>query len=166
MATIEIRDAEPADAGAIDAVIAAAFGRRAEADLVAALREAGDLALSLVAVEDGDIVGHAGFARVKLSFPFLHATALAPLSVRPDRQRSGIGAALAEAGLTRLAKTGEAVCLVLGEPDYYRRFGFTAREAKMLQTPWDGPQMQARWFRSVPLGPFKASYPPAFTALG
>ena len=77
------------------------FGRLSEAELVGALREAGDSIVSLVADDDGQIIGHVLLSKMDAPFP---ALALAPVSVIPPRQRSGIGSALieTEAGLPSL----------------------------------------------------------------
>jgi len=82
-----IRDEEPGDLPAIRAVVEAAFGQRQEADLVDRLRADGDGVLSLVAVDGGKVVGHVLFS--EMTAPF-RALALAPVSVVPERQRSGI----------------------------------------------------------------------------
>lgn len=140
MTGVAIRRERPGDAAAIRSVIEAAFGQRDEADLVERLQGAGDLVLSLVA-EAPDIVGHVAFSRLVLAGG--QATALAPVTVRPDRQRQGIGEALVREGLRRLGEAGEDLVLVLGDPAYYGRFGFAAEAARSLKTPYDGPCQQA-----------------------
>jgi putative acetyltransferase len=166
MISPEIREASPADAQGIDALLAAAFPSRAEADLVAALRASGDLALELVAGFDGEIVGHAAFSAL-VSDAGLRVAALAPLAVRADGRRRGLGATLAQQGLMTLARAGFDWCLVLGDPAYYGRFGFAAEKAAGFETPYDGPGQQAVALR---LGGAPAAgalvYPPAFSALG
>jgi putative acetyltransferase len=99
-----IRPEETADIPAIHEVVTAAFGRDMEADLVDRLRSDGDSVISLVAVDvGGRIVGHALFSRMTAPF---QALALAPVSVIPDRQGSGIGRRLIRAGLERAAQGG------------------------------------------------------------
>ncbi len=123
---MEIRPEAPRDDEAIDAVVAAAFGQREEADLVKRLR-ALNAYRAFVAV-DGDVVGHIAFTQVALDPEIgLVLMGLAPLSVRPDVQRSGVGTALTRHGLASLRGDADA-CVVLGDPAYYRRFGFEARE--------------------------------------
>jgi len=140
---VRIRPEEPQDWPEIRALIEAAFGSEAEADLVRRLRGDGDLVLSLAA-DDGSPMGHLAFSRLALpQCPSARACALAPLAVSPQRQRQGIGSALVREGLTRLAQGGMDLVLVLGEPDYYGRFGFTPDLAKRLMTPYDGPSLQA-----------------------
>ena len=73
----------------------------------------------------------------------MRACALAPLAVLPQRQRQGIGSALVREALKRLEEDRMDLVLVLGEPDYYGRFGFATDLAKRLTTPYDGPYLQA-----------------------
>ena len=98
---IHVRDESPGDWKAIYQVVSSAFGRLSEAELVGALREAGDSILSLLADDDGQIIGHVLLSKMDAPFSGL---ALAPVSVIPPRQRSGIGSALieTEAGLPSL----------------------------------------------------------------
>jgi putative acetyltransferase len=159
-----IRPETPADHDAIHAVIRAAFGQETEALLVERLRAGGDLVLSLVAEADG-IVGHVAFSRLSTEGGL--ATALAPVAVRPDRQRQSIGDALIREGLRRLAEAGEDLVLVLGDPAYYGRFGFTAEAAAPLKTPYDGPYQQALALSSQGrLIGGDVAYAPAFAELG
>ena len=140
---VRIRPEEPHDRPEIHALLEAAFGQPAEADLVQRLRADGDLVLSLAA-DDGNLVGHIAFSRLALpDAPSLRACALAPLAVLPQRQRHGIGSDLVREALKRLEEDGMDLVLVLGEPDYYGRFGFTPDLAKRLETPYDGPYLQA-----------------------
>lgn len=124
-----IRPETPADAEPIRDVTVAAFqtleiSSRTEQFIVAALRAAGALTVSLVAEIDGRVVGHIAFSPVTLSNGSRHWYGLGPVSVLPERQRQGIGRALVEAGLSRLrGLRAQGVCLV-GHPDYYRKFGF------------------------------------------
>lgn len=95
-----------------------------EGAIVDALRAAGALSVSLVATVDGEVVGHVAFSPVTLDGADLGWYGLGPVSVRPDLQGRGIGAALIQAGLERLAGLGGKGCVVLGDPAYYARFGF------------------------------------------
>jgi putative acetyltransferase len=139
---IEIRPETPADRAVIRTIVERAFGQSTEADLVEALREDGDLLLSLVAVSE-EPVGHIAFSRLILPGSTVRASALAPLAVIPARQRQGVGAALVQEGLLRLSRSGEDLVIVLGEPGYYGRLGFSAATAGGLRTPYDGPSLQA-----------------------
>lgn len=136
-----IRDEAPADRDDIRAVHGAGFGRAAEADLVDALRRDGTAIVSLVAAADGRIVGHALFSalRIERHGGTVRAAALAPLAVRPEWQRRGIGAALVRHGIARCRARGCAGVIVVGDPAYYGRFGFAAACVAGLLSPYAGP---------------------------
>jgi putative acetyltransferase len=160
----DIRDERPEDIAAIYAVVKAAFGQPAEADMVDRLRTDGDIAISLVAVEDGRIVGHVLFS--KMSAPF-RALALAPVSVAPDRQNAGIGSRLILAGLERATAGGWQGVFVLGEPEYYGRFDFDAGFAQGFTSPYAGPYFMALALNGdLPVNAGKVGHAPAFAALG
>lgn len=95
-----------------------------EQDLVNRLRDAGDLTLSLVA-EDGErVVGHIAFSPVTMSDGSTGWFGLGPVSVWPALQHRGIGGALIRRGLADMRVNGAKGIVLLGSPDYYRRFGF------------------------------------------
>jgi putative acetyltransferase len=126
---MRLRDETPADVAAIDAVTEAAFrtlaiSRHTEQFIVAALREAGALTISLVAEREGRVVGHVAFSPVTLDDGTPGWYGLGPLSVLPEHRRQGIGAALVREGLARLRSLGARGCCLVGHPDYYRRLGF------------------------------------------
>lgn len=134
MAT-RIRPVRDGDFAALAAVNRAAFGRADEARLVAALRTAGRNAFELVAERDGGVVAHILFSPVSIE----HggdglALGMAPLAVLPDFQRLGIGTALARAALETLAASPYRAVVVLGDPAYYRRFGFGPASAAGLRS--------------------------------
>ncbi|MCK0196063.1 N-acetyltransferase [Ancylobacter sp. 6x-1] len=108
-----------------DAFATAPHRSGTEAAIVDALRAADALTLSLVARESDALVGHVAFSPVAPESGGAGWYGLGPLSVRPDRQRSGIGTALVARGLALLRAAGAQGCVVLGEPAYYGRFGFT-----------------------------------------
>jgi putative acetyltransferase len=158
-ASTEIRPERPADVEAIAAVTRAAFAGAphrsgTEAAIVDALRAAGALTLSLVATEDGRIVGHAAFSPVGIAGGDGAWFGLGPVSVEPSRQRRGIGRALVTRGLERLRELGASGCVVLGDPAYYGRFGFASDGA--LSYRGLPPQFLQRFvFRgSAPAGEF------------
>lgn len=111
-----------------------------EAELVDALRAAGDHVpeLCLVALRDGDVVGHVFFSRACVGgdVPVL---ALAPMAVLPPWQRRGAGSALVRESLRRAAATGFPLVVVVGHPDYYPRFGFEPAGGMGLRAPFDVP---------------------------
>ena len=106
-----------------------AHSDQTEADIVEALRSDGALTVSLVAIQDDEIIGHVAFSPVVIVAAAGDWYGLGPVSVRPDRQGRGVGQALVRAGLERLGSLGAAGCVVLGDPDYYRRFGFESDPA-------------------------------------
>lgn len=135
---LEIRDERPEDAADIRQVTYAAFqaaeqGGQAEADIITALRAAGALSVSLVAVVDGRIVGHVAFSPVTIDGAPRGWYGLGPVSVVPDMQKRGIGGALIRTGLERLRQVSARGCVVLGEPGYYGRFGFGTDPSLVLE---------------------------------
>lgn len=127
--TFEIRDEVDTDAAAIYDVTERAFRDMPyaggdEQDIVDRLRAAGGLSVSLVVVIDGEIVGHAAFSPAKSSDGSGPWFTLGPVSVSPGHQRKGIGSKLIESGLARIEAMGAQGCVLTGNPDYYRRFGF------------------------------------------
>ena len=135
-----VRDETNRDAEAIRYVVEAAFEQPAEADLVEALRASGDTVISLVAEDDGGIVGHILFS--KLQAP-QGCIGLAPVSVLPARQNLGVGSKLIREGLARAKDAGWQAAFLLGEPDYYQRFGFTAALADKFETIYPKPYVMA-----------------------
>ena len=124
---MRLRSESAADRAAIASVERAAFGQDLEAAIVDRVRDDGHRHWSLVAEEDDAIVGHALFSEVRLdpAVPSLALAALGPIGVFPDLQRLGIGSALVREGLRVLAAAGVHAVFLLGEPEYYGRFGFT-----------------------------------------
>ena len=159
-----IRYATPADHAAIQGVVEAAFGRGDEAGLVTRLRAAGDAMFELVAVEAGDVVGHIMFSRLWADRDDLYA-ALAPLAVAPGRQRGGLGSRLVRAGLESAPQFGAVGVVVLGDPVYYGRFGFSAEAASGLKAPYRGlPAFQALALSDGAFeGQITLAYPEAFS---
>lgn len=124
-----IRPEAPGDADLIRHITDMAFRSAAhrsgtESAIVEALRAGGALTLSLVAQTEDTLAGHVAFSPVAIDGRTCNWFGLGPVSVRPDRQRQGIGAALIREGLSRLAAIGAKGCVVLGDPHYYGRFGF------------------------------------------
>ncbi|WP_232962395.1 GNAT family N-acetyltransferase [Paracoccus tegillarcae] len=150
-----LRPESTADHAAIHALTVAAFGQTDEADLVDALRRAGDLDLSLVASQGGTVLGHIALSPIDAPFP---ALGLAPLSVHPAMQHRGIGAALVTAAIA--ARPDHAIIL-LGDPAYYARFGFQPAD---LQSPYAGPYLQATG-PGITKGA-GITFAPAFASLG
>lgn len=124
-----IREEEADDIAAIESVTREAFlthpfSRQTEHLIVRGLRSADALALSLVAMTDGLLIGHAAFSPVQIESAAGVWWGLGPVSVAQAYQRRGVGSALVRSGLRRLAERGVAGCVVLGDPAYYGRLGF------------------------------------------
>ena len=129
MRSPEIREERPEDHAAIHAITEIAFRDMPfaggdEQDVIDRLRISGALSLSLVAVIDQEIVGHVAFSIATIADNTQPWFALGPVSVTPERQRQRIGSALIESGLAEIQARGAHGCILTGNPDYYRRFGF------------------------------------------
>lgn len=162
---MEFREERQGDAAVIAAVTAAAFEGHPYSDgreplIVAGLRAAGALRLSLVAEEGGEVLGHLAFSPVTIAGADLGWFGLGPVSVRPDRQGQGIGAALIRAGLARLREGGVAGVVLLGEPAYYSRFGFATEAGLTLPGVPSDYFMALSFGGEVPQG--SVAYHPAF----
>ena len=126
---IIIRSETDADVGTIADVTIAAFktlaiSNHTEQFIIAALRAAKALTVSLVAEVDGRVVGHIAFSPVTISDGSPNWYGLGPVSVLPEYQRQGIGGALIQEGLSRLKGLGVRGCCLVGHPESYKRFGF------------------------------------------
>jgi len=124
-----IRQEQEGDHSAIADVTAWAFAGveysdQTEPDIIAGLRAADALTISLVAIDSDTLVGHIAFSPVTIDGADHCWFGLGPVSVKPDHQGAGIGSALIRMGLEQLRSRGAAGCVVLGEPAYYCRFGF------------------------------------------
>ena len=159
-----IRAAEPRDYAAIRDILVAAFPGPDEAGLVERLRSDGDAAIERVADDAGRIVGHILFSLMKAPF---RALALAPVAVAPDRHALGIGSALIAAGHELARQHGWDAIFVLGEPDYYCRFGYDVALAARFDSPYAGPYFMALPLACVlPTHDGQVTHAPAFAALG
>ena len=139
MTVSTIRPENPEDSFLIRQVNELAFGQPAEANLVEKLRQSGAETLSLVA-DDGAVVGHILFTPVTIEHPGrqVRGMGLAPMAVRPDRQRQGIGSQLVRRGLDILRERRCPFVVVVGHPEYYPRFGFEPASKHGLVSPWKG----------------------------
>ena len=117
-----------------------AFETSTEAGIVDTIRENCPDTLALVAEDDGEIVGHIFFspAEIEWSGKVIRGMGLAPMAVRPDRQRQGIGAQLVKAGLEILEEKGCSYVIVLGHPGFYPKFGFKPASKYGLTCQWEG----------------------------
>ena len=165
-----VRRERPADHGAVHAVHSAAFrqpgsdGEVVEARLTDELREdAGFLPhLSMVAVDDGGVIGHVIATRGWLEPLGIPVLGLGPLGVHPDHQRRGVGTALVHALLAVAEAADERLVALLGSPDYYRRFGFVPAVERGITAPdpaW-GEHFQVRHLTGPPVeGAFRYADP-------
>lgn len=135
-----IRPESVADFDAIRHVNLAAFVQPDEANLVDALRARGFAQVSLVAEVDSQIVGHILLSNLAIvsDAKRTDALSLAPMAVLPEFQRRGIGSRLIEAALDAARRDGHRIVLVLGHPEFYPRFGFSAELTKSLVSPFGG----------------------------
>lgn len=161
-----IRAETPADVAAVRRVTAAAFsgtahsappvepgGPPGEVALLDALRDDPGWipGLSLVAEDDGEVIGHVVCSRGRVGAD--PALGLGPVSVLPDRQGTGVGTALMHAVLAEADARGEPLVVLLGEPAYYRRFGFRTATELGVEPPdpaWGG------YFQALPLSAWSA----------
>lgn len=126
---MQIRPERPEDASTIHSMTVSAFatvpyGDGSEGRIIDALRAADALTLSLVADMGGEIVGQVTFSPVTIDGKSGPWFGLGPVAVTPDRHSAGIGSALIREGLSQLSAGGAELCVLLGNPAYYSRFGF------------------------------------------
>ena len=124
-----IRKETADDIEAITQVTIAAFktlpiSNHTEQFIINALRGGGALTISLVAEIDGRVVGHIAFSPVTVSDGSIGWYGLGPVSVLPEYQKQGIGKSLIDEGLSLLKELGGQGCTLVGDPNYYKRFGF------------------------------------------
>ncbi len=162
---MNIRAETDLDAARIRDLTRAAFAGAAhasgnEATILDRLRVMRGLSLSLVMEHDEDIVAHVAFSPVLIDGRDLGWVGLGPVSVLPALQGRGLGTALIREGLTRIAAQGARGCVVLGDPQFYRRFGFTS-DAN-LQFDGAPPEyfMRLAFGEDIPTG--HVTYQPAF----
>jgi putative acetyltransferase len=164
-----VREEIPEDYEAIRNLNLLAFGGNEEADLVDRLRSTGIVVVSLVAVDNGEIVGHILFSDlpIETNQGVIDAVSLAPMSVNPKWQCQGIGSALVRKGLAFCRERGKSIVVVLGRPQYYPRFGFSAELAKNLHSPFSGDAWMALELTKGALDNVKGTvrYPEAFGVL-
>ena len=135
-----VRPEQPSDFASIREVLESAFPTPAEANLVERLRRDEDAEFALVAVDGRMVIGYSMFSRMTAPF---RALALGPVATLPQRQRSGVGGLLIREGLKRAETTGWRGIFVLGDPEYYGRFGFDSTLAGRFSSPYAGPHLMA-----------------------
>jgi len=137
-----IRKEEPEDIRVIRYVNEQAFGQDNEANIIEKLRKHGVLAISLVAVQDTEVVGHIAFSPVVVESEGsnFEAVALAPMAVLPAYQHKGVGSQMVRAGIEECRRLGHEIIVVLGHPDYYPRFGFVPAKPKGIGCEFEVPE--------------------------
>ncbi len=161
-----IREAQAADRDAIRDLVTQAFGQDAEARLVEALAADGDVVMEMVATHEGTLVGHVLFSRLRVEGEgSAHdALALAPVAVAPAMQRTGVGTTLIEHAHDVLTARAETLCVVLGDPAYYGRFGYAHERAAGFDSDYQCEAVQALAWGAAPLTG-RLVYARAFSAL-
>jgi predicted N-acetyltransferase YhbS len=132
----QIRQEKASDAGAREALLDAAYGPVRFTKPSQRLRagRAPVHGLSFVAVENGRVTGSVRLWEVTAGSDRT-ALLLGPLAVHPDCRRRGLGGALMRHALRVAAKRGHAAVLLVGDPAYYGRFGFSAEKTGKLWLP-------------------------------
>ena len=165
--TIVVRNEEPADSEAIFeltrlAFLTAAHTCHTEQFIVNALRRSGDLALSLVAEQQARRVGHVAFSPLAVASGDTDWYGVGPLSVLPEYQRKGIGTLLMQQGMAALAKMGARGYVLVGDPAFYTRLGFS-RCTHLTLTGVPPEYLLGKAFgHTMPRG--EVSFSPAFAA--
>jgi putative acetyltransferase len=163
----DVRLEEPRDAGQIRDLLETSFPGFGEALLVDRLRSDGDIDLALVAEDQGVVVGYIAFSRLMIETegeePF-RAAALAPLAVYPEYQQQGVATRLVREGHACLAAMGITLSVVVGEPSYYGRFGYTNRRAALFESDYQSAFLMALSFGAAPWEG-RLVYPKAFAML-
>ncbi|HSK27403.1 MAG TPA: N-acetyltransferase [Jiangellales bacterium] len=169
------RGDDPEERAAVREIIRLAFGRDDEADLVDALRADASWLPHLTLVAEvsgtagrphsqGRIVGHVAATRLEVGGR--PAVALAPLAVHPGHQGTGVGTRLVHEQARRARAAGESLVVVLGDPAYYRRFGFVPSAPLGLHGPFHdaGDAFQALVLVAGAAPEGRVTYPAPFGA--
>jgi len=128
-----VRHVLPEDRAAVQDLLGICFGRPDVAARLDVMRDAGDMRLELVWMDGRHIRGHIGFARHESPAGWW---ALTPLAVHPRLRRRGVAGELVRQGLDLARQNRAKAVTVVGEPDYFRRFGFSLKAAENLATPY------------------------------
>lgn len=162
-----IRQVRPEDHAEIDKLLTAAFGGTEEVALVAALRSDGAVQAELVEEDSaGAIAGHAMTSRMAGPEGWV---ALAPVATLPGFERRGIASGLIRALLGEARDSGARAAVVLGDPEFYGRFGFSVAAAARMSSPYPIAYTGVRILNGGPLTEAEAiaelRYAPAFAAV-
>ena len=165
--SLRVQPENAEDSDGIRAVHLAAFPTPAEADLVKMLQDDRDAEISLVAKDGVQVVGHVMLSRMQVEGDgrTYRALGLGPVAVIPELQGRGVGSGLIEEAMRLAEQREEEIVFLLGEPDYYRRFGFSPEAAAPFASPYAGPYFMAKSFGSPLPASGTAAYAPAFAKL-
>lgn len=164
---IQIRPEKADDVEAIEKVTVEAFlnvpyAQHTEQHITKALSQANALTISLVVEVNEKLVAHVAISQVSISDKASGWYGLGPISVIPAYQRQGIGTRLIQFALSQLQSQGASGCVLLGNPNYYKRFGFKSEQGLVL------PNVPAEYFQALSFGPpiprGTVSYHPAFNS--
>lgn len=149
---VTIRTEQARDVSSIRSVTEAAFAAAThasgtEAQIVEGLRAAGVLSISLVAECNGEVIGHVAVSPVHISDGSKGWFGFGPVSVLPEYQRQGIGTSLMRSALDALKSGGAQGCVLVGDPAYYKRFGFNTAPDLTL------PNVPPEYFQALKFGP-------------
>lgn len=151
---IIIRSEKPEDYQKIYEINKIAFGTEIEARLVNNLRKTEGFIpeLSLVAENDGEVVGYILFSpiHIKADSKIVPILTLAPMAVLSDYQKKGIGSLLIKEGIKKCKELGHKIIVLVGHADYYPRFGFVKASAKGLKLPFDVPDEAFMVYEIIP----------------
>lgn len=161
-----VRPEAPGDHAAIRDILIAAFANhpyshQTEHLIVEGLRADNALTVSLVAEVDGKVVGQIAFSPVTIGGADCGWLGLGPVAVSPSHQRQGIGAALVKEGLKTIRSMGAQGCVLVGDPAFYRRFGFEHNPALRMEGVPPEVLLCLPMFGQVPEG--SVSHHPAFS---
>ena len=162
MADFLMRLETACDREGVEELLLAAFPTSLELRLVRQLREDGDVVFSLVAVETAGVIGHVLFSRLRTPTA---ALALGPVAVAANRRRRGVAAALIEAGLERARAEGWVAVVVVGDPSYYPRFGFSQDAVRGMSCQFAGPALMGLALTEGGLGEPRIEYASAFSSI-
>ena len=144
-----IREAQESDLEEVFNLIHSAFGNRAESDSVKQLISDGDVLINLLVESSNIIIGNVVVSKITMEPDLgLFCGGVAPVSVVPDQQSSGVGSKLMTAAINESKKMGMDALFLLGDPNYYKRFGFVVstlendysvenfQELELMKTAW------------------------------
>ena len=162
-----IRKEIQSDVEAISDITKAAFennpySHNTEQFIINALRNANALTVSLVAEIDGILVGHIAFSPVTFTDGSQNWYGLGPVSVAPNYQKQGIGTRLVNEGLNLLKDLGAEGCCLVGDPDFYKRFGFKSPNGLKHEGVPQENSLALSFCNKIPTG--LVHFHPAFSA--